>query len=471
MKKLIKSIILTSAILAFSIIVFANSGPIFWQGYPSSDIISIEADSPISVRSEKLVFDFSDYDKRDYSISGKVTATYEMANPTKEMQSVQMAFPFVGTLFNLSPESVIISADDIIIPYDIYFGDIVDLRGNPRYETETSFDFAKIINAIAVKPYKAETFDDAEKGKLYTIQVKPNPNQVISTVVNFSGAKTKVLTTGFNGYERNGERIKVTALCDKPATLEVFVLGEDIGLLTNTYTAGEPKGETDLTNCQVSTREMEFKAYFVDYIKNHTSAGVRGMASDTQLYNLNAKALDRYFKVNMGYCSEYDLIAQGEYKRIMTLVYTVQFPKNSERKVSVSYKATGTMDKTKTLKPLYTFDYILNPAKNWRDFKNLNIEIITPKEVPYVVKSSVNLIKGKNKIYTAALPTLPAEDLSFTLYADKKITLLDKTVGSLENSFGYFMALVIGVIILLIVIILIVIFIRRKKNNQRKEYL
>lgn len=472
MKERIKHIIFITVILSFFTMVFANSGPVFWQGYPSSDIMSIDAASPITVKNENLLFDFSDDTGSGSTISGKVTATYSMANPTNEPQSVQMAFPFVGTLYSLSPESVVISADDIILPYDIYFGDVVDTRGNPRYEKEASFDFANILNTITAEPYIAESFEENEKGKLYTIEVKPNINQIVNVVVNFSGSKTKVLANGFNGYERNNERIKITASCDKPETLEVFVLGEDIGLFANTYTAEAPRGKIDLYNCKISTRELEFKPYFMDYIKKHTNASNRSMIFDTQLYNLYAKTLDRSFKVNMGFSSEYDFIEQGDYKRIMTLVYTAQFPKNSEKVISVSYNTAGTMDKTETVDALYTFDYILNPAENWSDFKNFNIEIITPKQAPYIVKSSIDLIKGQGNAYTATLAALPKEDLSFTLYANQKITLLDKTVGNLQSSFGYFTPLVIGAVVLLITgIIIVVIILTRKKNKRYKENL
>jgi hypothetical protein len=462
MKKLIKSMILATVILSFSTIVSANSGPIFWQGYPSSDVMSINADSPIAVKNENLFFDFSDYNDTDLTIRGKVTANYEMLNPTNETQSVQMAFPYVESIYSLSPESVVISADDIIIPYDIYFGEVVEIHGNPRYEKETSFDFENIVNAISAEPYNAESFEENERGKLYTLDIKPIANQVINIAVTFNSSKTKVFATGFNAYEQNNGRIKITASCHKPETIEFFVLGEDIALLINTFTAGKPKGETDLSNYQIETKNLEFKPYFMDYIKKHTNPGTRSMTSDTQLYNLYAKALDKYFKANMGYCSDYDFMEQAEYKRIMTLVYTVQFPKNSEKKISVSYKTSGTMDKTETAKPLYSFDYILNPAKNWDDFKNLNIEVITPKEAPYIVKSSINFIKGENKIYTATLPALPKEDLSFTLYADKKITLLDKTVGNFQSSFGYLALLIIGAFVFLIRIMIVVLLKKSK---------
>lgn len=77
MKKLMACIILAAFMLS-SATAFANSGPTFWQGYPSSDMLLIEQDSPIAVKNENLIFDFSDYDNSDYAISGKVSATYEM---------------------------------------------------------------------------------------------------------------------------------------------------------------------------------------------------------------------------------------------------------------------------------------------------------------------------------------------------------------------------------------------------------
>ncbi|HYE84698.1 MAG TPA: hypothetical protein VEG39_21355 [Clostridia bacterium] len=100
MRKYLKNIISAAALLSFSIMVFANSGPAFWQGYPASEVMSIEENSPISVKSEKLVFDFSNCDDPDFTISGKVMATYEMVNPTEELRPVRMVFPFVGTLRN-----------------------------------------------------------------------------------------------------------------------------------------------------------------------------------------------------------------------------------------------------------------------------------------------------------------------------------------------------------------------------------
>jgi len=123
------------------------------------------------------------------------------------------------------------------------------------------------------------------------------------------------------------------------------------------------------------------------------------------------------------------------------------------------------MDKRNTSSPQYLFDYILNPAKNWNSFNNLNIKVITPKEAPYIIDSSIEFNKEEDNIYTATLEKLPEEDLSFTLYQKEKITFYDTIEGQINRSFGYFAPIVIGVIILFMIIISIIIVRKIKKSN------
>ena len=87
MIKLIAAIILITVLCSAAFAVLANSGPVFWKGYPYSDIMLIEENSPITVKNENLIFDFSDDNGSDYTIVGKVTATYEMANSADKPQS------------------------------------------------------------------------------------------------------------------------------------------------------------------------------------------------------------------------------------------------------------------------------------------------------------------------------------------------------------------------------------------------
>lgn len=297
-KKLITSIIFINMIFSFSAVAFANSGPVYWKGHPSSDVLLVEEKPPITVKSEDLVFDFSEEVDFNHTIGGKVTANYEMENPTNKIQSVQMAFPFVGSFDTLFPEDITISADDKSLPYDIYIGDIVNRYGGPlQDDKEVSFDFHDIVKTISVKPYKAKNFSENEKGKLYIIDVKPTTDQEINFAIDFdlNSEKTKVITKGFNRYERDGEKTRIAAGCYKPQTLEIYVLGEDIDLNINAYTDGELRKKTDLFKYEVLPRQVELKTYLQKFIKDNNDSKIRDMISDTQLYNLYAKSLMKIF--------------------------------------------------------------------------------------------------------------------------------------------------------------------------------
>ena len=109
----------------------------------------------------------------------------------------------------------------------------------------------------------------------------------------------------------------------------------------------------------------------------------------------------------------------------------------------------------KTPEPQYTYDYILNPARNWKDFKNLNIKIIAPEEAPYIINSSIELKKDDNNIYTAYLEKLPEEDFFFTLYSKKKVSLSDSVQGYLNRNFGYFTPIVVVAAVLILLLLTI----------------
>jgi hypothetical protein len=118
----------------------------------------------------------------------------------------------------------------------------------------------------------------------------------------------------------------------------------------------------------------------------------------------------------------------------------------------VSYPADGAMDERETASPLYTYEYLLNPASYWGDFKNLNITVIPPQTAPYIVESSIPMTRAEDGTYMASLDVLPETDLSFTLHADPEIKRLGKLAKNLQR--GYMPVDVFaGIIILFLVII------------------
>jgi hypothetical protein len=468
LKRQLRLMVFTVVMLVFSSAALANSGPVYWRGYPSSGIMSIEKDSPLIIKEENLVFDFSGCDYSDFSIKGKVTAAYEMLNPTNETQVVQMAFPFVGRLDNLSRDDLVIIVDDREWTYDLYAGEMVEGSGNPwEEEGKVNFDFASILNSLTNKTYQAENFATNEKGKLYLFEVRPTTEQRVNFAVDFcfEAEKTKVLTKGFNRYERNETQTRIAAWCSEPRRLEILVLGEDIEPVVNVFTDGELKERTELFYSHLSIREVELKPYLLELVNESTRAKGDDLLSETQLYNLYAASLDRCLGRNMGYGSEDDLFALENHQRIFTLVYTVEFPPRSTKKVSVRYRTAGTMDRRKTASPLYSYDYILNPAENWRGFERFKLKIITPEEAPYIVESSIALVKGENNVYTASLAGLPEEDLSFILYKKEKVRFYDKFFGEVQIVFRYLAPLFLCLLGVIILVIISVLLLKRKRRN------
>lgn len=467
MKRVIKLIVVGLLIFSF-VVVFANSGPVYMTGLPSSGVLAVDKNSLIEVNKENLTFDFSGNEKH-YAPLGIVTAEYEMVNPTNDDLTVQMAFPYIGNLESTSNENIKIRVDNEELPYEIYLGETVKNKNafNNSDETEEDyFDFEEIIGTITNDIYIADNFTRDEIGKLYSIEVTPDSDEGVEIFVDltFDNNKTKVFTRGFRGLSREGEKTTIHGWCREQSTLDIFVLGEDIDFTLEGYTSGNRSEKTSLYKHEIFETEKDIKTYMLETIKSNSYVSYDDI-SDIQLYNVFAKVLDDQFTNNLGYCSDDELLTYGNIYRMITLFYKVEFPKNSEKTVSVSYQTHGTMDRRKTKEPVYTYDYILNPAENWNGFRNLNIKIIPPDESPFVVESSIELNKEGN-IYMASIESLPEDDLTFTLYHKDKVTIMDTVEKEISNFLGYFFMFSPFILNFIFIIVIIIIFTKvRKKNN------
>ena len=357
MKKVVKLIVVGLVIFSGAL-TFANSGPTYMSGLPSSGLLAVDKDTPIEVKGENLTFDFSDNEDY-YAPLGNVTAEYKMVNPTSEDLLVQMAFPYIGTLGTISSDNIKISSDNEKLSYDIYLGNTI--RSSRPDETEIEyFEFEEVIGSISNDIYKAEKFSADEIGKLYSIEINATSDTDINIALEFeyNYENTNIFTEGFNGFFRDGGKTRLTTWIKEQKIVYIYVLGEDIDFSISGYTE-------------------------------------------------------------------------------------------------------GTMDLRNTKEPLYTYDYILNPAKNWKDFKDLNIKIIPPEKAPYVVESTIELNKDDN-IYTAFLENLPEDDFKFTFYYKEKVDFWDKLAGRFDRSIGYIMLFVPFIIGFILIIVLLYKLIKKK---------
>ena len=111
---------------------------------------------------------------------------------------------------------------------------------------------------------------------------------------------------------------------------------------------------------------------------------------------------------------------------------------------------------------IYTYTYLLSPAKTWAQFGELKIVVNTPY---YMTENNQGSFSKTEKGYELTLPGLPEEELTFTLSESEhprspKLSLPFKPVFLLAGIVGF---LLIGGGVIAVVLII------KRKNSRGKE--
>ncbi len=454
MTKRILSIIFI-IILITSSIVQANAGPTYWEGNPSMEALTIEEDSLILVESENLTFDFTRPELanyNDYSKFGLVTAAYEMANPTDENLKVQMAFPIISKIGDFRPEDIEIREDGLDIPFEIFIGGSTDGIVNKANEDEESvIDFDKILSSITRGTYIPESFKLDDMAELHTFHIENTSQDGLHFVVDFSpGPENIIISDGFNSFSGNQEEnfIEIGSYIHNKETIELLLVGEEIEFNINVYSDPQTSEKTDEFILTRESRVMTVEDYLTDYFDEIENEFYKGLPYQ-QLLNQYYKQIDDIRESTRG--SSYMWIDEftsfKHYDLFLVLLYEVDFMPGESKDISVSYMTKGTMDRRNSVDPLYSFEYILNPAGKWADFKDLSIEIIPPRESPYIIESSLEFSRDEDGSYRGTYERLPENDLTFTLYSKDKVTFMDRVAGFLDRSIYLVYPVVIAAVV------------------------
>lgn len=95
--------------------------------------------------------------------------------------------------------------------------------------------------------------------------------------------------------------------------------------------------------------------------------------------------------------------------------YDLHLEPNAEVVHRLEFPIRAFMNHKHTKQARYTYLYLLTPASYWKDFKNLEIEVNTSAENPFMVESSIPFEELEERKYGATLSELPEEDLKFTV--------------------------------------------------------
>lgn len=415
-------------------VVFANSAPTYWEGYPYSEVLLVDDSSPISIINETLLFDFSAKvkDRHSFTPSASVTAAYTMKNTSPSDRSVQMAFSLVSSLSEFSVKDLTIESDGKPVAYQIYPAMDEVEQG---YDSDQEFRYGGFN--ISTAELELQGIDLNQKAQLIRYRVKPVTGKDLRFEVSFKvdPQKTRLIGKNFNmaSYtEGKGASIGAGIFGEQEQMMEILVLGEPGTLKTEVLTQDGKKA--DLSDFRLESEEMSVapREYLMDHIRRQLDSDIGNAIDDTQLLNLY---LNRIFYDGLvaGYSLMDEVLSTSHADRIITLLYTVDFPADAEKTVRVGYVTGGTMDRRETSMPKYLYTYLLSPAKHWQSFGKLELEIRTPRDAPYLIESTLPLELQGEQRYTAVLDGLPEQELQFTLYSKEQVSTLDKVQKSLDG--------------------------------------
>lgn len=412
----------------------ANSRPEFWWGNPSSEIVPVEENSSIIVEKVNLVFDFTkdlQLKHRYYSISNLITAKYTMSNPTESSQTVQIALPLISSIKDFNPEDIVIESNGKKLDFEAFIGDW-DIRNRRVEDNEKELNFSNIVEHISSSKYIPKHYNLDEIGTLHTYKITPTGDEEIIFAMgyDYDFQRSKLFEKGFNRYHIDEGYTRAVAMSGDKEEFEMFVIGEDMDFEFTAYTDVELTNETEDYSLDVKTKEISLREYLnrdIEIFKSNVD--YLDYLTENQVFNLVTRTIDEQMERNVINLGMDESFYREDIDRFFVLIYEVDFRPQGINDVKISYNALGNMDIFKTSKPLYTFEYILNPARSWASFSNLNIEIIPPVEFPYIVDSSEKFIRQEDGTYIANFESLPEEDFFLTLYHKEKISFIDKAKG------------------------------------------
>ncbi|HWI64067.1 MAG TPA: hypothetical protein VNT75_19695 [Symbiobacteriaceae bacterium] len=109
----------------------------------------------------------------------------------------------------------------------------------------------------------------------------------------------------------------------------------------------------------------------------------------------------------------YQPIRTREPVRTEFLIFGVAFEPGQIRQLSVEYLQLPGQDYGRFLEPVRRFDYLLQPARHWNGYGQLNLQVLAPVGVP--LRSETPLRPAGPGQYEATLEQLPAGNLSIFL--------------------------------------------------------
>lgn len=411
--------------------VSANSAQIYFKGGIGAENMVIAENSPIQVNKERLVFDFEKGEEielekhiRSQNLDALVTAEYEMENTSDQPQVVDMIFPFVNdmerTLSFLESDRIKIKDNGKEIPFRLYIANYYE-----GYES-SEYSLQQMLKQIPEEG-KNDLMEYIKENQYTVYRFEKDENKIFEDrrfeVAMRVPKASRVFVIGeilASGIEGNLIELDFPAEREAPV---LIVVGKKPNFIRNALKSWGGESATDFGE---GGKFVAVEEDVEDLLKTSFDEMLEGRIG--RQFHDKTELLEQFWSL---YCMKIrelweqgqpmvlqEEIAYGNYwgEKGILLQYQMPFQAHEKREVCVQYPATTYVDMKRETHELR---YLFHPAKNWKAFENLEVEIVAPKEFPYLIDSSMKF-EQRDGIFASYSKELPDKDFSVTFSNKKK---------------------------------------------------
>lgn len=447
----------------------ANSLVAYWWGESANTVVLMNENCPIEVKNECLTFDLQEFPETEYKsvktlldYSGKVTAEYTFYNPTDETVTALLEFPFGNCPYDVYDGNFWEGYADDTEKYDILIdGNVIEKRLRYTLEGYDEFDPDTAKDKLKDEYVDDEFYYPEMTVTKYTFKINEfdmavdEADVVIKMFLDFDSSKTKLFLADESwGWSNESGRYEVEfGAADE---ISFCILGEDLETEPEWefYSGyGEDDGTTKIDGeaVLVEKENESFEAFAFD-----SCEWPQGI-SKSDFYNVFVDLLCMT-EEESGIVNWSGMIYEGNFMTYLMRWYEYEITIEPGETVvnTVTAPIYPSIDGAYTPK-IYTYTYLLSPAKGWSDFGTLEIKINTPF---YLTKSSENGFEKTENGYILSRNGLPDRELEFALSEDEH--------PHYDRNWGYIFCFIILPVIIVMGIVAIFVVLQ-KSRKQTKE--
>lgn len=447
---------------------YANSAQSQFYGVDATGAMMADTESPVIVEKERLIFDLNELPSNYYETAeeflgygGRVTAEYTFYNPSEYTVTSKLLFPFGN-----APDYYVYDSEgspDDSLKYGITVnGEAAETNVRYTYSNGGQFDADKDLALVSDGYVEDEIFSPDMPVTEYKFSVSGLYGKNYTAPYAAFGVQKGGNTTfifNANGIDIIGDSLFAGTWVKDGETLTVYAAGEPKVPQWKIYDDGGMKKEIDAQITLKTTRTLTFKELAME------GRDESGPVSETDWYNARVACLNQNYMHSEFRLTGFTTYFRSMYESLMRWYeYEITFAPG-ERVVNSVTAPMYPLINHDWEPSVYEYTYLLSPAKTWKEFGELKIEINTPY---YITESGIGGFEKTETGYSLALGGLPDGELTFTLCTAEKPEWSRQYKNSILLTVIIYSALILVPLLLIVAVIVALVVAHRK--NKRKIY-